>query len=242
MEQTMPLPASWSQGSLIAFRFFFVYFIFYILPFPLSPLTEILTLLQPVTELSNKFYEPLAKYVMGAEYKLPTPNGSGDTVLNYIQFFLFLIFSVAVTITWSFVDWKRDSYEKLLQWLVILLRYYLAFFMIGYGFAKVIRMQFPSLTTDRLLQTYGESSPMGLLWTFMGYSAVYNIFIGLGEVIGGAFLLFKRTRLIGALIVIAIMSNVVILNFAYDVLDTLVINGNFFSSARRQTTFKSFLF
>ena len=58
---------------------------------------------------------------------------------------------------------------------------------------------------------------MGLLWTFMGYSTVYTIFAGLGEVIGGAFLLFKRTRLIGSLIVIAIMSNVVMLNFAYDV-------------------------
>ena len=217
METTMSLPASWSRGSLIGFRFFFVYFIFYIFPFPLSPLTEILTVFQPVTELSNKIYEPLAKHIMGTEYELPTPNGSGDTVLNYIQFFVFLIFSVAVTITWSFVDRKRDNYEKLLQWLLILLRYYLAFFMIGYGFAKVIRMQFPSLTTDRLLQTYGESSPMGLLWTFMGYSTVYNIFTGLGEVIGGAFLLFKRTRLIGALVVIAIMSNVVMLNFTYDV-------------------------
>jgi hypothetical protein len=58
---------------------------------------------------------------------------------------------------------------------------------------------------------------MGLLWNFMGYSAAYTIFAGLGEVIGGAALLFKRTRLIGSLIVIAIMSNVVMLNYAYDV-------------------------
>ena len=36
METTMSLPASWSRGSLIAFRFFFVYFIFYIFPFPLN--------------------------------------------------------------------------------------------------------------------------------------------------------------------------------------------------------------
>ena len=78
----MLLPANWSRGNLIAFRFFFVYFIFYILPFPLSPLTEILTVFQPVTELSNKIYEPLARHVMGADYQLPTPNGSGDTVLN----------------------------------------------------------------------------------------------------------------------------------------------------------------
>ena len=112
MEQTMSLPASWSRGSLIAFRFFFVYFIFYIFPFPLSPLTEIFTVFQPATELSNKIYVPLAKYVMGVDYELPMPNGSGDTVLNYVQFFLFLMFSVAVTIVWSFVDMKEKATMK----------------------------------------------------------------------------------------------------------------------------------
>jgi hypothetical protein len=99
----------------------------------------------------------------------------------------------------------------------VLLRYYLAFTLVGYGFAKVFKTQFPFPSTYRLYQTYGDSSPMGLLWTFMGYSTVYNIFTGLGEVIGGFLLFFKRTRLVGALIGIAVMSHVVILNFAYDV-------------------------
>jgi uncharacterized membrane protein YphA (DoxX/SURF4 family) len=217
MEQTISLSPRWSQGSMIAFRFAFSYFIFYIFPFPLNILSQLSTVFQPLAELSNKMYQPLAAYVMGTDYKLPAPNGSGDTVLNYMQFFVGFIFSIVATIIWSFVDRKRDSYEKLLQLLIIVLRYYLAFWMIGYGFAKVFKMQFPSLTTDRLYNTYGESSPMGLLWTFMGYSTVYNIFTGLWEVIAGVFLLFKRTRLIGVLLVIAIMSNVVMLNFAYDV-------------------------
>lgn len=58
---------------------------------------------------------------------------------------------------------------------------------------------------------------MGLLWTFIGYSYAYNVFTGLGEIIGGSLLLFRRTKLLGALITIAIMSNVVILNFTFDV-------------------------
>ena len=217
MEHTISLSPRWSQGSMIAFRFAFSYFIFYIFPFPFNILPQLSTVFQPLAEWSNKIYEPLAAYVMGTDYKLPAPNGSGDTVLNYMQFFVGFIFSVVATIIWSFVDRTRDSYEKLLQLLIIVLRYYLAFWMIAYGFAKVFKMQFPSLTTDRLYNTYGESSPMGLLWTFMGYSTVYNIFTGLWEVIAGVFLLFKRTRLIGVLLVIAIMSNVVMLNFAYDV-------------------------
>ena len=58
---------------------------------------------------------------------------------------------------------------------------------------------------------------MGLLWTFMGYSGVYSVFAGLGEVIGGVLLFFRRTRLLGALVVAMVMSHVVVLNFAYDV-------------------------
>ena len=51
----------------------------------------------------------------------------------------------------------------------------------------------------------------------MGYSTPYNLFTGLLETLGGLLLLFKRTRLLGAMIVIVVMSNIVMLNFSYDV-------------------------
>jgi hypothetical protein len=58
---------------------------------------------------------------------------------------------------------------------------------------------------------------MGLLWTFMGYSTAYSFYAGMGELLG-AFLLFaRRTATLGALVVAAVMSNVVVLNFSYDV-------------------------
>jgi len=55
------------------------------------------------------------------------------------------------------------------------------------------------------------------LWTFMGYSKPYTIFTGVGEVIGGVLLFFRRTTTLGALIVCGMMANVVALNFSYDV-------------------------
>ena len=58
---------------------------------------------------------------------------------------------------------------------------------------------------------------MGLLWTFMGASRAYTIFGGLGELTGGLLLLWRRTTTLGALVVIAVMTNVVMLNFSYDV-------------------------
>jgi hypothetical protein len=58
---------------------------------------------------------------------------------------------------------------------------------------------------------------MGLLWIFMGYSRAYSVFAGGAEVLAGAFLFFRRTTTLGALLAAAVMANVVMLNFCYDV-------------------------
>jgi hypothetical protein len=68
-----------------------------------------------------------------------------------------------------------------------------------------------------MLQPFGDASPMGLLWTFMGASRSYNFFTGMGEMLGGVLLFARRTTLFGALVSIAVMSQVVMLNFSYDV-------------------------
>lgn len=78
-----------------------------------------------------------------------------------------------------------------------------------------LQFQTPGLHT--LSETYGEASPMGLLWTFMGASMAYTIFAGLAEVTGGLLLLFSRTTMLGALISAAVLLNIVMLNFCYDV-------------------------
>lgn len=55
----------------------------------------------------------------------------------------------------------------------------------------MIPTQFPTPTADKLMQPYGESSPMGILWTFMGSSTAYTIFAGTaGEVLAAIPLLF----------------------------------------------------
>jgi hypothetical protein len=51
----------------------------------------------------------------------------------------------------------------------------------------------------------------------MGFSPAYTMFAGLMEIIPGLLLLFRRTATLGALIGSATMTNVVALNFCYDV-------------------------
>jgi hypothetical protein len=213
MDQSTTLSQSqWSFGTKVFFRFFFVYFALYIFPFPIGivevPFDFSLIWDMPVIWLGKTLFD----------YDITIrPNGSGDTTWNYVQVLLITTIAIPATIVWSILDHKRQNYDKLYLWLTIFLRYYLGSVMIGYGLAKVIKTQFPLPPLQRLTGAYGDSSPMGLLWTFMGFSTGYNFFTGMAEILGGFLLFFRRTRLLGALVCIGVMSNVVMLNFAYDV-------------------------
>jgi uncharacterized membrane protein YphA (DoxX/SURF4 family) len=218
MESTLTLQPKWNTPTLVAFRFVFAYFVIYIVPFPFYwiPYSGIIT--EPLHKVFFALTEYFGKFILDAAYvNPPNDSGSGDTTFHYVQLLLVTLMASIITIIWSVIDRKCSNYEKLLYWFIILLRYYLAITMLSYGFAKVFRTQFPPLTIGHLSKTYGDSSPMNLLWTFMGYSGTYTIFAGLGEVVGGLLLLFRRTQLLGALTIVVVMSQVVMLNFSYDV-------------------------
>jgi len=53
--------------------------------------------------------------------------------------------------------------------------------------------------------------------TFMGASTPYNVFTGASEMLAGVLLFFPTTTLLGALLAMAVMTQVVALNFCYDV-------------------------
>ncbi len=211
----MESTSSWNLLLKILFRFFFIYFVLYTFPFPIT----VFEFAYPESLTAQMWNEPivwLGKKLFDIEITV-LPNGSGDTTWNYIQVLLFAMISVAGTLIWSIVDRHRPDHRKLYFWLTVLVRYYLAGTMISYGMFKIIKTQFPFPYLGRLVEPYGDSSPMGLLWTFMGYSTAYNFFTGMAEAVGGFLLFFRKTRLLGALICITVMSNVVMLNFTYDV-------------------------
>lgn len=206
----------WGLARKILFRFAFCYLLLYNLPFPLDYVFFFWNATQPYQDLWNFIVPWVGEDVFNTEVSV-LPNGSGDTTYNYVQVFCFLIFALAATAVWTFLDRRRAHYARLHEWMRVYVRYALALTMAGYGAAKVIPTQFIGPTPDRLLQPFGDSSPMGLLWTFMGASVAYTVFAGLAEMAGAFLLVSRRTTLLGALVTIGVMTNVVMLNFSYDV-------------------------
>src|ERR1043165_7168728 len=167
-----PLP--WRGPTLIAFRFMFFYFLLY----NIGTFIDLFPFTDYIAEKYEAFWQKIIPWVAGHILHLASPitifsNGSGDTTYDYVKVLTQLVIAVVATLLWSVLDSRRREYRTLHQWFMLLLRIALGIIMISYGAVKVIKSQFPDLSLGRILQPYGDSSPMGLLWTFMGASKSY---------------------------------------------------------------------
>ena len=207
-------PAEWSFAKRMGFRFCFIYFALYFFPLP-SGLADP----DAISGIFDKLWQKVVPWVGSHFFHVQVTtfsNGSGDTTYDYIRILCMAVIALVGAIAWSAFSRRREE-RTLYGWSRIWLRYALAISMLTYGLVKVIKLQFPVPGVGRLTETYGQSSPMGLLWTFMGFSTGYTFFAGAGEALSGLLLFFRRTTTFGALVVVVVMSNVVMLNFCYDV-------------------------
>lgn len=222
--QENPYPSSeWNFFQKIAFRFTFIYTLIYFLPFPLNAFYLDNFNFNRLNWFLEKYYslwKLIIPWVGKQVFKLDItvfPNGSGDTTFNYVQVLCFLVIALFGAFIWTLLDRKRTSYDYLYKWLRVYARFALSSAMILYGAIKVIKSQFPYPSLGKLIDNFGDSSPMGLIWTFMGFSQPYNLFTGTAEMLGGILLAFPQLTTLGALISIGVLSNVFMLNMSYDV-------------------------
>lgn len=191
-----------SLPATLAFRFATVYFTLYAL-----------------CTLSSRWaglgWDLLASWVgthvLGIDSISFWPTVSGDTTADYVLVFTFVVLAVLGCVGWTAFDRGRTTHPRLAAWLTVAARYWLGLLMVSYGVIKVFPLQFPAPDLVRLGDTYGDSSPLGLMTTFMGHSPVYTAFAGGTEVLGGVLLFWRRTTTLGALICIGVMAHVVVL-------------------------------
>ena len=215
---TAAAPSAWSPAKRVGFRFLFSYFVLYLLPFPLGQLPFIGIITRPWGQFDRWLSLWTETHLFGLDKPVPiVPTGSGDTMAQWASQVNWLLIALGATVVWTLLDRRRTQYARLNEWLRIYVRFGLASIMFSYGFAKIIPTQMPAPQLERLVEPWGEFSPMGVLWSFMGYSSVYQIFTGFGEGIGAFLLVFRRTTTLGALVLCGVLANVVLLNYTFDV-------------------------
>ena len=159
----------------------------------------------------------IAAHVFQITQPLVYGRNSGETVFFWVQLFWLVILAVLATAVWSALDRRRESDVTLHKWLRLFIRFSLAASMFEYGMTKVIPIQFPRPPLNTLITPVGNLSISGLLWTSIGSSPAYEIFTGCAEMLGGALLIVPRTTMLGAMICLAAMTHVFILNMTYDI-------------------------
>jgi hypothetical protein len=223
--QTQPreqLPAThWHSGTRVAFRFCLVYFGLYCLS------AQIITALIPapnvdIPDLATLWpIRPVILWIAAHVLRIKTTlvysgSGSGDKIFDYVLALCMFITALVATAIWSALD-KRENYITLHKWFRLFIRFALAGQMLIYGMTKAVPLQMPPTPLFRLVQPFGNFSLMGVLWTSIGAARGYEMFAGCAELLAGVLLIFPRTATLGALVCLADMTQVFMLNMTYDV-------------------------
>jgi hypothetical protein len=225
------------------FHFILFYWICFTFPFPLDLVGLPLQLIEPDNQpawmkaAGEKYGEAYAwlttkkldactrvgDRVLHVEV-INQPTGSGDTMRAYVGCLCAIAIAAVAAALWTTVvllvqrrkpDWHPDG--SLHGAVRVVVRFYLCMMLLGYGFAKAFPLQFSEPSSFRLAQQLGDMSPMGLLWTFMGFSPTYQSFTGAVEVLAGLLLTTRRTTLLGSLVTLAAMTHIFSLNMCFDV-------------------------
>ncbi|HSK44606.1 MAG TPA: DoxX family protein [Candidatus Binatia bacterium] len=223
LEQESAVPKEqWGLGLRIAFRFCVAYFTLFglsnqilggLFPIPKIDIPE-LSAHWPLRHIT--FWT--ATHIFHIKRDLVyTGSGSGDKTFDWVLAFCLLIIAALITCVWSILDRRRENYVTFHKWFRLAVRFALASEMFLYGLDKVIPLQMPFPYLSRLLEPYGNFSPMAVLWSSIGASRSYEIFTGCAETLGGILLLAPRTATLGALVCLADMIQVFMLNMTYDV-------------------------
>ncbi|WP_298421636.1 hypothetical protein [uncultured Kordia sp.] len=104
------------------------------------------------------------------------------------------------------------------DYLEISFRWYVFLFISLYGFGKIMGGQFyrkGMIPAEVAATPIVDVSSFDLAWVFMGHSFSYILFVGVSQLIGAVCLLFKKTRLLGVIILIPILVNIIVFDIIF---------------------------
>ena len=112
---------------------------------------------------------------------------------------------------------KHRMTQKTLYWIQVIIRYYLAYQLMHYGFNKVFKWQFFLPEPNIVYSQIGWVSRELLYWSAIGSSYWFTVIAGGLEVLAGACLLFRKSLRIGLVLSLILLSNVVLINFTFNI-------------------------
>ncbi len=105
---------------------------------------------------------------------------------------------------------KKQDYLYIFEMTIVIS---VSFSMLLYGIGKPLQFSNSNVTQKPVSALTG----MELMWAFYGYSKIYPLVLGFFEIAGAILLLFRKTRLLGGLVITSILFNVILQDVFYGV-------------------------
>ncbi|WP_125723644.1 hypothetical protein [Flavobacterium ustbae] len=128
-----------------------------------------------------------------------------------------ILFSLIFSFYWNYKEKNRTiNSEKYKTILITLLRFWIAFHVCIFGFEKIIDVNFSFSyhINDSLANTLTGQE---LTWKYYGYSYGLSVIVAILQIAGGIALLFKRSILLGLLLLMPVMFNILLINLFYNI-------------------------
>lgn len=136
--------------------------------------------------------------------------------LNFAIFPLILL-CIFGSVYWHIKEKKGNIKSDLIHsWMRGIIRYWLAYSISTYGFAKIVGSQFsnPYHRNDMVI---GQLSGFQLTWIYFGHSYTLSAIIGCLQILGSVLLLFRKTQLMGTLVLLPVMINICLIDLFFDI-------------------------
>ncbi|MGE9314063.1 hypothetical protein ACLOAU_20585 [Niabella sp. CJ426] len=201
----------WTPGELFIFRLVFIFLLVLSLPFD--------RLLFESLKNAPFSFETAFQLFTYRTSSVAESQSVNHPFTGYWNWLIALIAALIGTIIWQIADKKTTKeYNRLYYFLRVFIRVRLALAVVTTGIIKLLPLQLPKPSLSDYHTEYGDFLSWKIYYlstsvTFAGYVPA----IGLLELLGGILLLFRKTAAIGSGLLIAVLSNVVISNFVFDI-------------------------
>lgn len=205
----------WKDWEKISFRIAFVFFIVMSLPNTGQWYAEVARF--NWFRLNYRDLYDIARFESGIPV---SRNFLGSPLIGYATWLWTLVIAAVAGLAWTAVvklrHTERSEYNLLYYWLRVIVRYRAGIGIIGFGFTKLFPVQMPYPSLGVLDTNFGDMTAQKVFWLSVGIVPWYQVFAGVVECAAGAFLFFRRTTTLGAIMLMGALGDIVYVNLAYD--------------------------
>jgi hypothetical protein len=176
-------------------------------------------MLEQSTSLAKKISTSLILGVVFSALILMLGNGGNISWFPPIVVFslvgITLLGTLLFPFIWHYSEQKQKmNSAKIYGFLYSAIRYCIAFNIASFGWKKFYGLQF-IVPAEIAGLPMNQQSGEWLTWFYFGHSQTFGIIIALIQIGGGYLLLFRRTLLLGSIILFSLLINLTLINIFY---------------------------